>query len=79
LPEETAVLLELVATFVVAAYFALLALGHALLAAEIYQCLRENVLDGPDRGDPCGEALRRAGRLPAGRWIAAAATEGRSA
>jgi len=72
-------LLELVATVIVAAYFALLALGHALLAAEIYQCLRENALDGHDRGDPCGEALRRAGRLPAGQWIAAAATDGGSA
>jgi hypothetical protein len=72
-------LLELVATVIAAAYFGLLALGHALLAAEIYQCLRENVLDGHDRGDPGGEALRRAGRLPAGRWIAAAATDGISA
>jgi hypothetical protein len=73
------VLLELVATVVVAAYFATLALGHGLLAVEIYRCLREDFLDGQDRGDPCGEAVRRAGRLPAGRWIAAAAGDGRSA
>jgi hypothetical protein len=73
------VLLELLATIVVAAYFAMLALGHALLAVEICQCLREDFFDGQDRGDPCGEAVRRARRLPAGRWIAAAASDGRSA
>jgi hypothetical protein len=73
------VLLELVETVVVAAYFAMLALGHALLAVEIYQCLREDFLDGQDRGDPCGEAVRRAGRSPAGRRIAAAAGDRRSA
>jgi hypothetical protein len=73
------VFLELVATVVVAAYFAMLALGHALLAIEIYQCLREDFLDGQDRGDPCGEAVRRVRRLPAGRRIAAVASDGRSA
>ena len=50
-------LLELVETVVAAAYFAMLALGHALLAVEICQCLREDFLDGQDRGDPCGEAV----------------------
>jgi len=73
------VLLELVATVVVAAYFAMLALGHALLAVEIYRCVREDFLDGQDRGDPCGEPVRQAGRWPAGRWIAAAASDRRPA
>jgi len=60
-------LFELVATVGVAAYFALLAFGHALLAVEIYQCVREDFLDGHDRGDPSAGPWRGARRLPAGR------------
>lgn len=69
-------LLELVGTVLAAAYFALLALGHVLLAAEICRCLREEFLDGHDRGDPRADAGRRADRLAAGRRNAAAATDG---
>jgi hypothetical protein len=43
------VLIELIVIAVVAAYLAIVVLGHVLLVAAIYKCLREDYMGGRGR------------------------------
>jgi len=64
-------LLELVVTVAVAAYVALVAFAHGLLAVDLYRCIRARFGDG-HRCRPDGDALRTGG--PPARECSADAT-----